>query len=323
MDTTNPEAEVVSPEARLEALFSKGQRPAVDTPEEPEEEEQAEQAEETTEEEAVGDDQAETEGEGSETDEATEEIELDGGKKYLVPKDLKEAFLKSRDYTQKTQEVAQQRRALEEREQYLQTMEKSRGVIFEKAVAINALEQRIEQFAGINWQALADQDPAEYLKLDRAYRELQTQHSRMAGEVQTAIAQEQQLSAQQRQQMLERGNAELAREIKDWGPDLGKKLLDNGKRYGFSDAELAQVMDPRLVRVLHDAYQWQKLQGGKPAIAKKVEGVKPVTVKAARSAQTNQQASQVQADRAKLKKSGSARDAENYLARLFESKRKR
>ncbi len=325
METTNPVAEVASPEDRLEALFSGKGKTAADEakPADPKPELEGDEAdeEEDTDDEAADEGQADDE--GASTDEAeTAEIEVDG-KVYTVPKELEPAFLKSKDYTHKTQELAERRRAVDEREQFMAQVEQTRGAVFEKAVEMRAIEQQLDRFAKLDWQGLADQGGSDYLKLDRAHRELQEQHARMHGEVQNLIAQQQGLSATERQQRLQRGNEELAREIKAWSPELGRKLLDNGKQYGFTDAELAEVIDPRYVRVLHDAYQWRQLQSSKDQLKKKVEHVKPVTVKAARSAQTNQAAQQLDASRSRLKKTGNAKDAEEALFRIFDRNRKR
>jgi len=320
METTNPATEVASPEDRLFEMFKGESKEPPEDDQEPQE--VSPETEDPDDGEEVSDDHSEA-GEETTADEDSAEIDVDG-EKYVVPKKLEAAFLKSRDYTQKTQELAEQRRSVEERAKYIQEMEQTRAAVFEKAVAINAVEQRLKQFEQLDWNQIAQNDQTQYLQLDRAYRELQQQHSKMTQEVQSVITQEQQKSAQQRQQMLERANADLARDVKGWGPELGKKLMDNAKTsYGFQDAELAEIVDPRYVRVLHDAYQWRALQQAKPAIAKKVENAKPVTVKAARSSQTSQQAALIQADRTRLKKTGDPKAAEAALARLFESKRKR
>src|SRR5947199_238059 len=48
------------------------------------------------------------------TDEAPEEAEVEyGGKTYTLPAELKDALLRQADYTRKTQEVAQGRKALD------------------------------------------------------------------------------------------------------------------------------------------------------------------------------------------------------------------
>lgn len=339
MDTTNPVAEVApqgpaqpdtrSPEDRLANLFGEGSKPAPKAkaadPEQEQEDEAAEdgsEGDEPDDGDAVSNDDAAAD-EGDEQDAAnTAEIEVDG-KTYVVPKELEPAFLKSKDYTHKTQELAERRRLVDERERFIDQTDKSRAAIFDKAVEVRALAGQLERFKALDWDALANQGGSEYLNLDRTYRNLQQQHADAIAEAQRIVAAQQQQSAEQRQQLRQRGTEELAREIKGWNADLGRQLFDNAKHYGFQDQELEQVLDPRYVKVLHDAYQWRQLQTSKAQLKKKVEQAKPVTVKAARTAQNNQAAQLDEAARARLKKSGTPRDAEEALFRIFERKRKR
>lgn len=340
METTNPATEVeaqapakadLSPEDRLEALFSgKTKQPAQEAKageSEAEDNDEAEDAEgEETTEETAAEGQAETEGE-SKADE-TAEIEIDG-ETYVMPKKLKDAFLKSKDYTQKTQELATQRKVVEEQARFLEESKKLQGAVFEKAVSLKAIDAQLERYAALDWDALAmdqsEEGRTQYLRLERAQRALEKQQAQGRVDLQSDITKQQELSASERQQILKRGAEELSREIKGWSPDLGKKIMSSSTHYGFTEAELAEVIDSRYVRVLHDAHKWRELQTAKNSglIQKKVEHAKPVTVKAARSAQTNQQAQLADASRARLKKTGNAKDAEDALFRLFDSKRKR
>ncbi len=72
-----------------------------------------------------------------------------------------------------------------------------------------------------------------------------------------------------------KGKEILAKEIPNWSPETNQALLSTGKDYGFSDAELNSIVDPRHVKVLHDAMQWRKLQQNS-TVKKKVSSAKPV-----------------------------------------------
>ncbi len=314
-----------SPEDRLAAMFGEKPAPAAKADPEEADEPQAD-ADEPEEEAAEGQaDEPETEAEPESTDAADEtaDIEIDG-EVYSVPKKIEGAFLKERDYRQKTAEVAEQRRALDERTKFIGELERVRSAVFDKAVAIKAVENQLARFDSIDWHALARTEGTQFNELRATYDELMRQHQTMRGEVQTAVQEQEQLSAKQRQQLIQQGNEELTKHIKGWSKELGQKLFSDTKTYGFTDEELAEVNDPRYVRVLHDAYQWRELQKSKTTIVKKkIENAKPVTVKAARSAQTNQANGASEAARARLKKTGSTADAEEALYRMFDRGRKR
>ena len=304
---TNPETEV-SPEDKLTAAFERQEQaqkaPKVEEPEEPEETED--------EPEAKAEDEPEEEG---------EEIEVDG-EKYVVPAKLKDAFLKNKDYTEKTQKVAAERKELEERQKAVQQSEQLNRAMFSKAVEIQAIDNQIEAYKNIDWQALANSDPSQAVKLDLSLRGLQAQRAKAERDLQEAVTLERQATGQRRQQMLERGASELSRDIKGWGPELSKSIAETGRSHGYSDAELEQVT-PRDIKVLNKARLWDELMKSKSETAKKVADVKPVTVKTARSTQQTQSSNQLEDARQRARKTGSMGDTEDLLTKLFESKRKR
>lgn len=303
---TNPQAEVAQPSVEdvLAAKFGeKAEQPEVEEPED-EQPEEAEASEPQTE---------EPEAQAEEDD--GEEVDFEGTT-YKVPKVLKDALLRQKDYTQKTQEIAERRRQVEEREAYLQQVEQLRSAQFEKAVEIHALERQLKQYEELPWMQLVDQDPTQAQKLSLQFDALRRQHASATQALQQVLSEEQAKSAQARQQMLAKGHENLAREIKGWGPELAKQVMQAGSAYGFSDRELASVVDPRMVKVLHDAKQWRDLQAAKPAVQKKVAESKPIQVKA-RTAQTNQEAAKVQDLRQQLRKTGSKDIAEELLYQRF------
>ena len=329
-EVTNPATlEVASPEERLEALFSGGKKspdegkddePTEDADEQDDDEADAESDDEPAEEVSDDDSEAGDDAEKAEPEEVT--IEVDG-KEWTVPKALEGAFLKSKDYTQKTQELAEQRKQVEERAKFSDEMGRFRAAAFEKSVELRAMEAQLKRFADLDWDGLARAGGAEYNLADRAYRELQSQHSREVAGLQQLAQQQQQASAAAMQKAVAEGAQVLAKDIKGWSPELATKISANAMQYGFTPEELEAVVDPRYVKALHDAYQWRQLQAAKPDLKRKVADVKPVTVKASRTSQNNQEAQQADKARAKLKQTGKGADAEEALFHLFQRSRKR
>lgn len=308
-ESTNPATEVQSPEDRLASLF------AAEEPTDEEADEAKPEAE---------DQEAEQEPEADEAEEeATEEAEVEEvefqGKTYKVPPEIKTALMKDADYTKKTQEVAEQRKVIEERTKFLDRIEELRSANFERAVSLSNLESQIKQFDAVNWDELARSDQSEFLRLDRAYRSLREQRDGIKEELRQAATGESQAVDEFRQEMLRRGAEELKRDIKGWSPDLAKALSENAKNYGFTEAELGSIADARFVKALHDAYQWRKLQASKPELTKKVANARPVK-SASRSAPQAQRDSQVASQRQALRKSGSTDAAEAFFESLFKRK---
>ena len=297
-----PEVTDSAIEERLAAAFEKSG--VKDPPPEVEEEEPAEPVE-----------QEET------TDEAPpenplEEVEYEG-KQYALPKELKEALLRQQDYTKKTQEVADRRRQIEEREAQIELVTKFREENFAKSVEAHSLYTRLQQYSQVNWAELADANPGQYLKLDREHRQLQEAFNRTQAEMQHMGQEFQGKLAETRQRAQAKCIEELKRDIKDFGPELLRKLDDTGSTYGFSGTELAAVTDPRMIRVLHAAMKYQELQKAGSLARKQVQDVKPVQVKTASSAQTRQASTQITEARERLRKTGKTSDAEAFLTARF------
>ena len=223
------------------------------------------------------------------------------------------------DYTKKTQEVAEQRKALEDYAQtikvqeqnFMQQVELNNALIGDIA-KLQSVDNQLAQFNDVNWQELSDTDFVEAQKLFFTYNQLQQQRSTLAqdlGEKQQKLQAQQAQSIQER---IEKGKEVLAKEIPNWSRETSQAIISTGKEYGFSDDELGMIVDPRHVKVLHDAMQWRKLQAN-TGVKNKVAQAKPVVKPGAKDTKqvANTQHKQM---RDNLRKSGKS----EYAAKLIE-----
>lgn len=231
------------------------------------------------------------------------------GKTYKIPKEIEAERLMQADYTKKTQEVAETRKQVEEKAQFLEQQERLMQANFGKAVELREVQTRLAQYEQIDWQALVDQDPVQATKLNLAYQQLQREAALKQQEFHQVSQQRQQLSAQQRQQMLAEAQKDLITRIPNFGAEAAAKIKDAGKAYGISDAELELVIDPRYVHILHDAAQWRALQAQKPKAMQKVAEAPRVVKPQAQQPKprTNQAASE------RLAKHGRVEDLAKFL----------
>jgi hypothetical protein len=230
-----------------------------------------ETSEETTAEEVAASDESEAEEEAQEEGNAddSEDVEFEG-KTYKVPKELKGALLRQADYTQKTQEVAEQRKALEQKAQLFEAQQRISAQTFDKQVELREIQNRLSQFENMDWQSLVDSDPVQATRLNLAFQQLQQQAARKSQELQQAQSHAEQLSAAQRQQMLNEAQKELTARLPNFSAQTAEKIKTAARSYGLSDQELNNVIDPRYVHVLHDAAKWRALQADKPKAMQKV-----------------------------------------------------
>lgn len=324
-----------SPQSRLEAMLGddivSDVQANLDAPEEKEEapledEAEAEPTEEVESEEATDDapdDQAEEEEQSEDEVPAILKLKVNGEE---IEKPLDEVVALAQqglDYTQKTQQVAEQKKELEAyaeqikaQEQAFQEQMQLNNVLIEDVAKITALDQQLNQYANVNWQQLSDSDFVEAQKLFFTYNQLQQERGNLVSQFE---AKKQQVVQKQTQLMAEKiakGKEVLAKEIPNWSPETNQALLSTGKDYGFSDAELNAIVDPRHVKVLHDAMQWRKLQQKDSIVKKKVSSAKPVVKPGAKDSKAEAN-SNVRQLRESLRKTGKSDMATKLIENML------
>lgn len=239
------------------------------------------------------------------------DVELDG-ETFKVPKKIADAVLKNKDYTQKTQEVANLRRIVEDRQQY----QEAAAVIHEQTQQVrqelHSLEVQAKQLSDLNWGELWQTDPARAGPLHAYRTTLQEQIAAKRGELQGAEQRAGEAFRTHKAKQLALGQAELERRLG------GKKLTDvrsdlaqAAEKYGFGEAEM---MSPAAMHALFRAMEMDRLQSS-PVVAKRVAQAKPMAAPAARSSQSAANVTILDDLKAKAMKSGRSEDAESFLAR--------
>jgi len=278
-----------SPHSRLEAMLGDSVESDVKPPEPQDEEEQtpleaeaepSENEEEATEE--SPDDQAEEEEQSEDEVPAILKLKVNGEE---VEKPLDEVVALAQqglDYTQKTQQVAEQRKELEDYAKGIQAQEaifrqevELQNVLINEVAQITSLDQKLAAYQNVNWQQLSDNDFVEAQKLFFTYNQLQQDRNQLVSQFDAKKQDVVQRQSQLLSEKIAKGKEVLAKEIPNWSPETNQALLSTGKDYGFSDAELNSIVDPRHVKVLHDAMQWRKLQKNS-TVKNKISNAKPV-----------------------------------------------
>lgn len=248
--------------------------------------------------------------------EEDEEIEI-GDKKFALPKSAAERLKSERmmqaDYTRKTQEVAETRKAIEaEREQVRQQAAQQQQYIKEVA-KVHALDDQLEQYSKLDWNALSDQDPIGAQKLHFQYQALQQQRQQAA----EAVAQKQSEHALAEQQttakQVQDAEAYVQREITGWTPERAAKVSAFAVAEGVKlDAATAKVLiqNPALLKIMHKAELFDQL-------------AKKQTTKSPTPAAPPAPVTRVGASRATAAKDPSKMSDAEWLAARQEKQRKR
>jgi len=314
---TNPATEVAySEEDAAQDLLSRWNGRQDAQAEESEQEDQASEGEQPEPEQAE-------EAQAPETEDAPEaetewEVEF-GGQVRKLPKGITEAVAKEvqefgqslhADYTRKTQEISEVRKQADADRQAQQELLKLTHDHADLVADWRFTQRQIDQISQQDLAALTETDPMAALKQQAMLVQLQQAQQRIGAQLQQSITQ---MTAKQQagaKEALERATAELAKD-KDlkWSKETATALTAYGKSLGFSDTELAQVSDPRVIRLLHKAQQYDALQTSKPAVTKRVAEVSK-TIKASSAASPHaQKRTQVDDAMKRLSRSGSIADA--------------
>ncbi len=207
-------------------------------------------------------------------DEAKPEIftvKVDGKEVEVTLDELQKGYSRTQDYTRKTQQVAEARKAAEaelqavraEREQYAQLL--------------TALSEQVKTAAEpkIDWERLYQEDPIEYVRQREVMREnrekaaaIQAEQARLA-----EISQKEQMA--QFQAVKAKESDALIEALPAWKDPAKAKaekamLVEFGQKMGFTPQELGNIYDHRVVLALRKAALYDQMQA-------KRQGIKPVT----------------------------------------------
>lgn len=199
-----------------------------------------------------------------------DEIE-DGEKKARVPKWVKEGFLRQSDYTKKTQEVAETRKALEAQ---AQAVAQQAEFIESNRVEIAKLGKIDHDYA--EWKSWIDANPdqalpADYHKLTTLKEERDQLAASLRQKAHTASVEAQRADAK----ALEDMRAELPKAIPGYGPEKEREIFTFATTdLGFAPEEIAGVRSPKIVKALHLAMLGAKASKAQATAAKQTQAQK-------------------------------------------------
>ena len=175
------------------------------------------------------------------------------GQTYELPAALKGALMRQADYTRKTQELAQHRRALEAGHAALGEMAQRHGEHLADHARLVGLDDQIGRLEQLNWPLLQQQNPAQAQALMTQLFQMKQAREIAAGH----LSHKQSVKAFERQReharQVEHAHAVAAREIDGWSPQRAAELAQFALSQGVSPEELDGLADPRLLKLLHHA----------------------------------------------------------------------
>lgn len=204
--------------------------------------------------------------------EPEEEEEIDiGDEKLALPKGLaakvKAGVMMHADYTQKTQAIAEERKAVQaEREQN----QRNHTEYVQEVAKVVSIDEQIKAYQGALTRELIASDPITAMQYQNDLRTLEGQRQQAVA----SITQKQQANALAEQQstakQVQEAEAYIKREIPAWTPQRTEEISAFIKASGADPASVwkAVFQQPALAKVLHKAEMYDKAEKKAAAVAK-------------------------------------------------------
>lgn len=206
-------------------------------------------------------------------------VKVDGKDVYVTLEELQKGYSRTQDYTRKTQQIAEVRKQVEAETQAV------RAERAQYAQLLSALQAQLQATEPqVDLDRLYNEDPIEWVRQKEILRERQEKAYAIQAEQQrlAQLSQQEQQQAME-QQLIAQKDALLAAlpEWKDPKKAKAEKALvvETAKSVGFTEDDLKQVYDHRLVLLLRKAglydQMMSKRQGIKPVVSNGPRPAKP------------------------------------------------
>jgi len=294
----------------------------VEETEEDEVESESESAEAEETDEPVEEEGEEPEEEEEETEESSYTIKV-GGEEYEVDLDeLKAGYQRQSDYTRKSQEVAEQRKANEAIQAERLKLEQERQMYANGLQMLREQQQsKLQEFKDVDWENLKEEDPYAYMLKKDEYRDAQ-EKARNATQQQKIVQQQQQAQeAQARATFVQDQYSKLTEALPEWS-DENSTVKEDIRKFaissGYAPEEVDQLADHRSVLILKKAMEFDKLTNKVKPKKKAVKKVPKVQKSGRGKVKSESVTEAAKKKRARLRKSGHQNDAASVFYDMLE-----
>jgi hypothetical protein len=286
--------------------------------EETPEDEDAEEDGEGSDENEEGDDDEAKAKKFTDSDDVYTKVTVDGQEHEVSIKDLKRLYGQEASLTRKSQEVANERKAIDE---------KRASNIAAYDVMLKRATERADKYRALPWtQLMKDADvPADQLQALQAEANEAIQDEQFLkqelGNFMTQIANEQQATMRQQAGECIKAltTADSPHHIKGWNDALYSDIRKFGTEMGIGADAMNALVDPAAFKVLHMAMQFKR--GASKVVTKKVNKTPTKIVKnsaSAPAARGSTKQTTAKAAVTKAAKTGSMEDAASAFEALFD-----
>ena len=209
-----------------------------------------------------------SDGEQSDEVEAEEEedkppsftVKVDGKNVEVTLEELQKGYSREADYTRKTQQVSEERRAFQAEAELVRTERQQYSQL------LGSLQAQLQQNAApqIDLDRLYNEDPIEWVRQKELARDAEKVHAAIQSEQQRLSHIQAQEQYQSMQAHLAQQQDAMLKAIPEWAnPDKAKAektlLIEWGQKLGFSSDELKNIFDHRAVVALRKAALYDQM----------------------------------------------------------------
>lgn len=196
--------------------------------------------------------------------EEDDEIEV-GDRKFTLPKSaaaqLKTERMLQADYTKKTQDVAEDRKAVAAERADVARQAKEHQEYAKEMASVIAIDDQIAQYNALDWNSIIASDPQQAMQLQQQQRALEQKREAAQG----SLTQKQQAIALDKQQsfakQVQDADAYMQREIPGFATGRNDELAKYAAKLGMSPEATAKavIKNPVVASLLHKADLYDKL----------------------------------------------------------------
>ena len=317
----NPEGELLKEEEAPPTEEEESTEETQDESLEEESEEELQASEEDAEEEAE-----ESDDEGEEEPDVYA-VTINGEEHEVSFDELLKGYSRQSDYTKKTQELSEHRKAFDNAKQ--QMAQEYHQIQAERQQYIDSLQQIVdssvpglEQYASINWEQLKAEDPIAFITKKEEFRDSQDKMAEYQAQQEEVYQRQYQEYQKQAHQVLQQEHGKMAQVLPDWKePEKQKKIAKDIKEYalsvGYTPEEVGSLVDHRSLLVLIKAQKYDSLQNA-DVKSKKLKN-KPKVVRSGKGKSKGEDNKVKRAAKMKrLQKSGHVDDAISILEDMMQ-----
>lgn len=212
-------------------------------------------------------------------------------------------------------------------QQYQQQAQAHAQSLAEAQALVKRMEdEAVARFENVPWEQLRAENPSEWAAQRRELDEVNSRLTQAKAEINQKAQQAQQQNLQQQQMWLNQQRQKEYEALTAAWPEMADpekaesertKLIGFLSKAGFSDQEIGNAVDHRIILMARDAMRWRD-QDKKVAVTKKKVAriAKKVLRPGAKQSKAEQQDDQIQGLRKQAKKTGHVDDAAALISRL-------